>query len=225
MHLTGIVFYFTWVDQASLLVVIAALCVAIAGWRALAWAWPGIAFLLFMIPLPGRAESFLSGPLQRVSTLATTATLQTLGFFAQNDGNVILLSEKEIGVVEACSGLRMLMVFFAISTAVAFIQRRSLLERVFIVLSAIPIAVVSNVLRLTLTGLLYNLGSDRLAHFVYHDLTGWLMIPAAVALLLFELWFLDHLFVLPQPAQALASELAASLRQSAAGRSPEGASR
>jgi exosortase len=197
LYLAGNCFYFTWLEQISLLPMLAAICVAVGGWPTLRWAWPAIVFLLFMIPLPARVDSLLGNPLQRVSTLASTNALQTLGFFAQAEGNVILLSETELGVVEACSGLRMLIVFFAASTAVAIVQPRSLLQRILIVLSAIPIAVFANVLRITLTGVLHETVGSKAANVVFHDLAGWLMIPIALALLALELWFLGRLFLAP----------------------------
>ena len=195
LYLVGDCFYFTWLEQISLLPMLAAICVAVGGWPALRWAWPAIVFLLFMIPLPARVDSLLANPLQRVSTLASTNALQTLGFFAQAEGNVILLSETELGVVEACSGLRMLIVFFAASTAVAIVQPRSLLQRILIVLSAIPIALFANVLRITLTGVLHETVGSKAANVVFHDLAGWFMIPIALALLALELWFLGRLFI------------------------------
>jgi exosortase len=205
LYVAGTCFYFTWVEQTSLLVVLAAVFLAVGGWPALRWAWPAIAFLLFMIPLPGRTESLLANPLQRVSTLASTNALQTLGFFAQSEGNVILLSETELGVVEACSGLRMLLVFFAASTAVAIMAQRSLLQRLLIVASAVPIAVLCNVLRITATGVLYETVGSKAAELVFHDVAGWLMIPMALGFLALELWFLAQVLVAKAP-RAVTSE-------------------
>src|SRR5262249_26083261 len=116
MQLLDAYFYLRWLGQVSLLPILAGICLAVGGRTALRWAWPAIAYLLFMIPLPGRLEGFLADPLQRVATIGSTNILQTLGFFAQSEGNVILLSEEELGVVDACKGLHMLMVFFALST-------------------------------------------------------------------------------------------------------------
>ncbi|MGA9923766.1 MAG: archaeosortase/exosortase family protein, partial [Isosphaeraceae bacterium] len=45
------------------------------------------------------------GPFWDGATLASTFTLQTLGFMALAEGNVIQLNDAHIGVVEACSGL------------------------------------------------------------------------------------------------------------------------
>src|SRR5262249_56384836 len=89
------------------------------GWSSCRWALPAVAFLAFMIPLPYRLEVMVADPLQRLATTTSTFALQTLGLPALAEGKVILLNEVKIGIVEACSGLRMMMIFFAISTAVA----------------------------------------------------------------------------------------------------------
>ena len=121
------------------------------GWRALGWAWPAIAFLVFMIPLPFRFEAALAHPLQRIGTIMSTFALQTIGMTAYSEGNVIVLGEVRIGVVEACSGLNMLMTFFALSTGVAILMQRSPLERMIVFVSAVPIALATNILRIIVT--------------------------------------------------------------------------
>jgi exosortase len=138
--------------------------------------------------------------LQRVSTLASTNALQTFGLFAQAEGNIIVLHDCEMGVVEACSGLRMLVVFLATSTAVAILCRRSLIQRVLIVLSAVPIAVLCNVIRITTTGIMHETLGHEIADRVYHDVGGWLMVPMALAFLGLEMVILRRLFVPVGPA-------------------------
>src|SRR5215813_959038 len=109
-----------------------------------------------MIPLPHSLAHALSGPMQSFATVSSTFFLQVLGRPALAEGNVILLNDVELGIVEACSGLRMLMVFFALSTAVAMLIRKPLWEKLLIAGSAVPIALASNVLRITITGICYE---------------------------------------------------------------------
>ncbi len=205
LYVVGTYFYFTWLVQLSLIPILLAVCLALGGWPAFRWAWSAIVFLLFMIPLPARLDSLLASPLQRCATLASTNALQTLGFFAHAEGNVILMSQAELGVVEACSGLRMLMVFFAASTAVALIKRRSLPQTGLILLSAVPIALLCNVIRITLTGVFQEIVSNEAADFIFHDVAGWLMIPMALLFLSLELTFLSHLFV-PKESERVDTE-------------------
>src|SRR6185295_15946667 len=99
------------------------------------WCWPAVAFLAFMLPLPFVLEVALAGRLQSFATFASTYVLQTLGFPALSEGNVIIVNESKIGVAEACNGLGMPVVFFALSTALAFVIVRPLWEKILVLLS------------------------------------------------------------------------------------------
>jgi exosortase len=183
------------VEGLALLPYLAGLSLLIGGWPALKWSWPSIAFLIFMIPLPWRVENALGPPLQWVATTVSTYLLQTLGFMAFAEGNVIQLNQAKIGVVEACSGLSMLITFIALSTAVALVVKRPLLDRIVLVVSSIPVALLANIIRITATGILHDTVGGRVADAFYHDLAGWLMIPLALILYWFEIWLLSRILI------------------------------
>jgi exosortase len=183
-------YYFSWPERSSLLFMLFAAVLAMGGWAAFRWTWPSILFLVFMIPLPGFVENGLMRPLQRVATLASTNVLQTLGFFAQADGNVIVLDGGVLGIVEACSGLGMLSIFVALTVAACLVVNRPLWQKLVIVSSSIPIAVLCNVVRISTTGVLYDIAD----HDTVHDVAGWLMMPLALVVLLVELKFLDFVY-------------------------------
>src|SRR5262249_34924588 len=133
LRLFGVYKYYLWLEVVSLLPCLVGLWLTVGGWAAVRWAWPALFFLAFMIPLPYRAEIALAAPLQRFATVTSTFIMQTLGLPALSEGNVIRLNDVEIGIVEACSGLRMLVVFFALSTGVALLIRRPLVDKLVIV--------------------------------------------------------------------------------------------
>ena len=114
LRLVGGRYYYAWVDSISLLPCLAAVAVMMGGWPVLRWSWPAILFLVFMIPLPYTLEVMMAGPLQRMATVSSTFALQTLGLPALAEGNTILLNDARINIIEACSGLRMLVIFFAL---------------------------------------------------------------------------------------------------------------
>ncbi len=192
MRMVANYFYQPWLDTSSLLFCLSGIVAAYGGRRALVWAGPSILFLGFMLPLPYRMQTVLGGTLQRIATDISTYTLQTLGASAVSEGNVILLTDTKLGVVEACNGLSMLITFLALSAAVAIVAQRSLTEKVVIVLSALPIAVLANVARITATGFLLETAHGDLARAVFHDMAGWLMMPLALAMLIVELFVLGR---------------------------------
>lgn len=213
VRFAGDYLYMDWLDAVALLPCLAGLTVLVGGLAALRWAWPAIAFLAFMIPLPYRLEIALAHPLQRLATLTSTYALQTLSLPALSEGNVILINETRIGVVEACSGLSMLVIFFALSSAFAFLVERPLWQKLILVASAVPIALIANITRITVTGVLHETVGHKAADVVFHDLAGWLMMPFALVLLWLELKALGRLLVeLPATTSLAISPLAPALR-------------
>jgi exosortase len=195
MFLAGAYWYFDWLSAVSLLPVLLGTALLLGGWPTLRRAGWAIGFLGFMIPLPYRIETALSQPLQRVATIASTYALQTFGLPAIAEGNVIVINDARIGVVEACNGLGMLLLFVAMAAAVALVVRRSLVEKAVIVASAIPTALVANIVRITLAGSLAATVGSQWAERVFHDLAGWLMMPFALGLLWLELQCLSRMFL------------------------------
>jgi exosortase len=209
LHVGGAYFYYEWLDALSLLPSLAGVCLLFGGWQALRWAWPGVVFLAFMLPLPYQVETALSQPLQRLATLSSTYILVMLGFPAIAEGNTIILDDHRIGVVEACSGLSMLVTFFALSTAMTLVIRRRFLERLIILASAVPIGLVANVVRIVVTAILIQTVGGEEASAFFHDGAGWVMMPLALGILWIELWVLSHLFVEREPSAPAQIDLAA----------------
>jgi exosortase len=198
IYLTGAYVYFDWLEVVSLLVTLLGVSVLAGGWTLARWAAPAIGFLAFMMPLPHRFELMLAGPLRRVATLGSTYVLQTIGLPAVAEGNVILIEELRIGVAEACSGLSMLMTFFALATAFVIITKGYWVDKLVLVLSAIPIALLANVARIVVASILHQTVGSQAGQFFHDVLAPWFMMPLALALLWLELWFIGRL--LPQSA-------------------------
>jgi exosortase len=208
-RLASAYWYFDPLDSFSVVPAVAGLCLLLGGWGALQWAWPAIAFLGFMLPLPFHVEVALAQPLRRLATVASTYCLQTLGYPAFSEGNIILIDDVRMGVADACNGLGMLMTFFALATAVAIVSQRPLVDKLVIVVSAVPIAVMVNVVRITATGVFHcELGAA--AGQWLHDWAGWVMMPLALGILWAELQLLKRLLVEVEAAGPLPVSFARS---------------
>lgn len=202
-RILGGAMYFEWLNAISLIPVIAGIVLTLCGWPVLRWTLPAIGFLVFMIPMPYSVEIMLGFPLQTVATVVSTFVLQCIGQPAVAEGHTILIRDFKLGIVEACSGLRMLVTFVTFSTAVCLVVKKPMSDKLLILFSAIPIALIVNVIRIVLTGLMFLHVSSQSATVFFHDLAGWVMMPMALGFLWLELWILKRLFIDPPARPAM----------------------
>lgn len=184
-------------DALALLVAIAGLVLAVGGWSILKLTGPAIVFLLFAIPLPYELERNVGGPLKTAATVSSTYLLQTCGLPAIAEGNLILIDEVRLGVVDACSGLKMLMTFAAFSVGAVLLNSRTWFERGMVLLGIVPVAMLANILRIVATGITHTIVHDKPTNDWLHDVYGWCMMPLGLGLLALELWILKRLVVAP----------------------------
>lgn len=210
MRWAAVFFNFGSLPEMSMLPFFAGLTLFVGGWQAIRWAWPSIVFLAFMFPLPGELQGLVSQQLQGVAARLSVYVIQTIGIPAVAQGHVIQLTEKPLDVAQACSGLRMLTLFFALCIGAAFVVRKPLWEKLLIIVSAAPIAVAANVLRIVLTAVLFELARlwpsvvapETAEHFM-HDLAGYLMMPIGLLLLWVEMTLLAKLLIEPSRERPL----------------------
>jgi len=199
----GLLFMFESAERYSLVLTIAGLVLMVAGrqvFRSVSWI---LLFLFLMVPFPGRVHNLISGPLQRFATTGSVFLLEAFGVRVSQQGNVVMLGENTtMAVAEACSGLRMLMAFIIVAAFVAYMVNRSRWQKAAILLSSIPVAVVCNIVRLFVTGVLMLLVSTQAGEKFFHDFAGLAMMPVAVLIMFGELWLMDKLTLAePNPQQ------------------------
>jgi exosortase len=214
----GILYGIDSLEGLSLLAVLGGLVVLMGGGAAFRWSWPAVAFLVFMVPLPWRVKVMLANPLQQLATTVTTYVMQTLGLPAVAEGNKIFINDLPIEVAAACSGLNMLVTFFALSMAVAILINRPLGDRIVIFLSAVPIAVASNVIRIIVTALFMLWVSKEIGDKFFHDWAGYFMMPLALGFLWLELKLISWILIEPQPPDPKQAAARDKLAASAGGR-------
>jgi exosortase len=198
--------YFDWLDAVSLILSLGGLCWLLGGATALGWMWPSIAFLIFMVRMPFRVETTLGAPLQRLATLSSTYLLQIFGLPALSSGNTIIIDDYTIGIVDACNGLGASYTVLACAIGMATISTRPILDRIILIVSAVPIALLANTTRITLTGVFHELFGSGAAESFSHDLAGWLTLPLSLAALYVESRLLTLLFIEPSDATAVPTE-------------------
>jgi exosortase len=187
-----------WSENATIVPAVTCLAWIFGGWPLLRIAWPAIAFLLFMLPMPEAVNNSVSLSLQGVATAGSCFLLQLSHIWVVQHGNTIDLATKtgemgRLGVAAACSGLSMLMTLAAVVTATIILVPLPTWKRVTILASAVPIALVSNILRIVGTGWCYFYMTDPASRHRAHDISGWLMMPVALAFVGLELRILSWL--------------------------------
>ncbi|MBN2455100.1 MAG: exosortase/archaeosortase family protein [Sedimentisphaerales bacterium] len=187
------------------LCMIPALCAIVlflGGWRLLKYTWLPIFFLIFAIPLPQRYYVQLTMPMRLLAADVSSAVLNLVkGLEATANGVVIDITyqgqqlEPSLNVAEACSGMRLLMAFLALGVAMAYLHYRPIWQRAVLLGSTIPIAILCNIIRVTVTGFIYVLIHPKYTQGIYHDMLGLVMLPLAFAIYGFIAWFMASLFI------------------------------
>lgn len=169
--------------HAGAIVVVLGCALSVLGKNVLIRFLPAFAVLAFLVPVPGTIRQEISNPLQTATAAGTQAMLETLGVPIERSGNVLSINKVDVVVAEACNGLRMVFALILVSYAFAFSLPLRPLVRV-IVLVASPLAAIGcNIARLMPTVWLHGFASQQVAE-LFHDVSGWLMLPMAFLLLL-----------------------------------------
>jgi exosortase len=210
LRLAGNYAFFPWFTDFALLPAAAGVALLCGGWPMLRQCAVPILFLGFMLPLPYGLQIAMATRLQAVATAVSAYLLEVAGFPVLVQGNQILLTpDRPLLVQDACNGLSMVLTFLALCAGAAVLVRRPWLDKAILLLSAVPIAVAVNVLRITATGVLLMTVGEGVGKAVYHDFAGLLMMPMAVLLILAELFVLGRLFPPAAPAARTAPAEAA----------------
>jgi exosortase len=138
--------------------------------------------LFFMVPIPAILYNRITFPLQILASHAAANVLSLLQIPVLSDGNILELPDRQLFVVEACSGIRSLLSlsFLCLVYGYFFEKRASL--RVLLFLAAIPVAIIANAGRVALTGVLTSV-KPELAEGFLHTASGWVIFMSGFALL------------------------------------------
>jgi exosortase len=138
--------------------------------------------LPFMIPIPAIIYSQITFPLQLFASRVAEAALDFIGIPVWRDGNVLELASQKLSVAEACSGIRSLLSLTFLSLVWAYFFDQKVWMRWALLIGVIPIAIIANAGRVTITGILSDVNPD-LARGFFHSLEGWIIFLIAFAML------------------------------------------
>ncbi len=181
--------YQAWLPALGLLATLLGAGVLFGGQSALRWCGPSVALLLFALPLPATLAGAWGPAVQRWSATASAYALVIAGVPAVGAGSDLLLNSGRVLTLEAGAGLAAFAACLAVCTATALLVEAPLWQRVALLPSAIPLALLFNAARLTLAAALGPsgpalAGASAAQRVLVGGAGGWLLIPAAA----FAIW-------------------------------------
>jgi len=194
----GLLFLYGSAERLSLALSIFALVLLMFGWQFFKKVATILLFLCLMLPWPNRIRAAVSLPLQRWSTSSAVFCLELMGYEILREGNVIHIGGSTVAVAEACNGLRMITAFIVICGLVVLLIKRAWWEKLIILASSLPIALLCNTIRLTITAIFFTILEGEYWEKVFHDFGGYAMMPLALAAVVAELRLLEKLTIPPE---------------------------
>lgn len=173
-----------WWHAACFLSGIFGLILARDGWpRLRTFAFP-LVFVLFALPIPGRIISPIQSGLQELTTSTSFTILTSLGVAVERSGYVLRLPGGDLGVAEACSGVRSVTAIIAIAAFVAYLRDFGPSRGTALVSLAIPVVAAVNVVRVVLSGLIQEFVGTEYVRGNWHEALGVAMIFVGLGLVL-----------------------------------------
>ncbi len=189
-----------WAGQVTMAFLATALVLYLAGWHVLKYLWLPILFLLFAMPVSQSIYNSVALQLQNLAATWSTVALQLFGVSVDVSGSTLWVTTVTGDVVplrveEACSGVRLLMAFVALSVAMAYMADRPIWQRVVLVGMGIPVAIACNVLRVVITCTMFIIDKEEFGKDFMHTFTGMVMLIPAVAMLWLAGLVMQKLFI------------------------------
>ncbi|HVE39764.1 MAG TPA: exosortase/archaeosortase family protein [Planctomycetota bacterium] len=180
LHLLGVRLLFEFLSCLSLIAALTALALLAGGRPLLNEAAFPLAYLLFAVPLPIILLQQVSLPLQLFSSAGARSVLAGLGCPVQRQGVLLAFPKFTLAVADACSGLRSLLTVLAIGTLAAHLARASLARKTLLVALSSAAALLVNVLRITLAGLIGIAFDGETACLIFEKYSGYFFFALVV---------------------------------------------
>jgi exosortase len=139
--------------------------------------------LFFMVPIPAIVYNQITFPLQLLASQLAERALSLLGIPVFREGNILELANQRLSVVEACSGIRSLLSLSFLSLVYAYFFDSKVWMRWALLVATVPIAIIANAFRVTITGVLSSIRRD-LAEGFFHSAEGWVIFMVALLILI-----------------------------------------
>src|ERR1700723_344658 len=180
-------------SRFSLLVLLAGMILFLAGWKMLRAVSFPLGYLIWMIPIPAIIYNEITFPLQLIASRLATAWLELAQVPVLRDGNILIMSNYSLEVVEACSGIRSLMTLMALAVAYGYLVSPRRWIRYALAAFMVPVAIGTNAIRIMGAGLMAHRFGPAAAEGFLHQFSGWAIFLVALLLMFGSYWILQHI--------------------------------
>ena len=147
--------------------------------------------LFFMVPIDAVIYSQITFPLQLLASRLADGALTLMSVPVLREGNILELPNQRLSVVEACSGIRSLLSLTFLSLVYGYFFEKKTWIRVVLFFSTVPIAIVANSSRVTITGILTQVKPEAAEGF-FHEAEGWVIFMVALGIMILFHQVLTH---------------------------------
>jgi exosortase len=155
-----------------------------------------IALLVFSVTISEQIMNTVTFRLQLIASQGAWFVLSIFGgifnFIVDLQGNTLTVAGNKLNVAEACSGMRMVVAFYALAAAVSVLGCRHWWQRVALLLLAGPVAIFMNIIRVAVLGLL-SLYNTNLAAGDAHMMIGTILLLPSLLLFMGVVWALNKI--------------------------------
>jgi exosortase len=187
-------------QRSAILIVLVGVLLVIGGTALVRILLFPLCLLPFMIPIPAVIYNQITFPLQLFASRVAETVLGWMDIPVLRDGNVLELASQKLSVAEACSGIRSLLSLSFLSLVYAYFFDKKVWMRWALLLGVIPIAILANAGRVTMTGILSEKVSPETAHGAFHQAEGWVVFVIAFVLLLGLHVVINRIYAWKSPA-------------------------
>lgn len=149
-------------------------------------------FLFFMVPIPESIEMAVTLPLQLLATRAAAGILNLLSIPFYREGNMLHFVKTQLEVAEACSGIRTITALSMLSAIFVHQMASGWKRQTLLFLSAVPIAMAANIIRVSGTGVLAHFYGERVARGFLHEFSGLVVFALGLVVLYVEFVLLNR---------------------------------
>ena len=171
------------VMRASLIILLAGIIGFLLGKKSLKVFLFPLFLLLLAIPLPAIVVNSLTLPLKALVSSLASEMLRAMGVSILQEGNILQTPQITLEVVNACSGIRSVFSLFVLALLFCS-DMDGYIQKALLLVLTIPLAIFTNALRITATGLLATHWDPKTALGFYHGFSGWVIFALSLVLLL-----------------------------------------